>query len=123
MLFFSENLIKGDRQKGVDFLAATFKGVREYLRAAKDRGERAKVLDIASRFTNMPKDLLETFTWSYVDPNGVLFLDSLEMQQDWYLERKYIKEKIDYRKVMDPTLLEEALKKIGRVDAQTLISK
>jgi hypothetical protein len=71
----------------------------------------------------MPKDLLETFTWSYVDPNGVIFLDSLEMQQDWYLERKYIKEKIDYRKVMDPTLLEDALKKIGRVDAQTLVSK
>jgi hypothetical protein len=45
------------------------------------------------------------------------------MQQDWYLERKYIKEKIDYRKVMDPTLLEEALKKIGRVDAQILVSK
>lgn len=123
MLFFSENLIKGDRQKGGDFLAATFKGVREYLRAAKGRGERTKVLDIASRFTNMPKDLLETFTWSYVDPNGVIFLDSLEMQQDWYLERKYIKEKIDYRKVMDPTLLEDALKKIGRVDAQTLVSK
>lgn len=123
MLFFSENLLKGDRQKGVDFLAATFKGIREYLRAAKGKGERAKVLEIASRFTNMPKDLLETFTWSYVDPNGALFLDSLEMQQDWYLERKYIKEKIDYRKVMDPTLLEEALKKIGRVDAQTLVSK
>jgi NitT/TauT family transport system substrate-binding protein len=123
MLFFSENLIKGDRQKGVDFLAATFKGVREYLRAAKGKGERTKVLDIAARFTNMPKNLLETFTWSYVDPNGVIFLDSLEMQQDWYLERKYIKEKIDYRKVMDPTLLEEALKKIGRVDAQILVSK
>jgi NitT/TauT family transport system substrate-binding protein len=123
MLFFSENLLKGDRQKGVDFLAATFKGIREYLRAAKGKGERAKVLEIASRFTNMPKELLETFTWSYVDPNGALFLDSLEMQQDWYLERKYIKEKIDYRKVMDPTLLEEALKKIGRVDAQALVSK
>ncbi|HYA91002.1 MAG TPA: ABC transporter substrate-binding protein [Thermodesulfobacteriota bacterium] len=123
MLFFSENLMKGDRQKGVDFLAATLKGIREYLRAAKGKGERAKILDAASRFTNMPKDLLETFTWSYVDPNGIIFLDSLEMQQDWYLERKYIKEKIDYRKVMDLTLLEEALKKIGRVDAQTLVLK
>ena len=71
----------------------------------------------------MPKDLLETFTWSYVDPNGIIFLDSLEMQQDWYLERKYIKEKIDYRKLMDFTLLEEALKKIGKVDPQSLVSK
>ncbi len=123
MLFFSENLIKGDRQKGVDFLAATFKGVREYLRAAKGKGDRAKILDIASRFTNMPKDLLETFSWSYVDPNGILLMDSLEMQQDWYLERKYIKEKIDYRKVMELTLLEDALKKIGKVDPEALISK
>jgi len=123
MLFFSEHLLKGDRQKGVDFLAATFKGVREYLRAAKGKGERAKVLDIASRFTEMPKDLLETYTWSYVDPNGVLLMDSLEMQQDWYLERKYIKEKIDYRKVVDLSLLEDALKKIGKVDPQTLVSK
>jgi NitT/TauT family transport system substrate-binding protein len=123
MLFFSENLIKGDRQKGVDFLAATFKGVREYLRAAKGKGDRTKILDIASRFTNMPKDLLETFTWSYVDPNGILLMDSLEMQQDWYLERKYIKEKIDYRKVMELTLLEDALKKIGKVDPEALISK
>lgn len=122
MLFFSENLLKGDRQRGVNFLAATFKGVREYLRAAKGKGERAKILDIASRFTQMPKDLLETFTWSYVDPNGIILLDSLEMQQDWYLERKYIKEKIDYRKVMDLTLLEEALKKIGKVDPQSLVS-
>jgi hypothetical protein len=71
----------------------------------------------------MPKDLLETFAWSYVDPNGEIFLDSLEMQQDWYLERKYIKEKIDYKTVMDLTLLEDALKRIGRVDAQVLISK
>lgn len=123
MLFFSENLLKSDRQKGVDFLTATFKGVREYLRAAKGKGERIKILDIASRFTQMPKDLLETFTWSYVDPNGIIFLDSLEMQQDWYLERKYIKEKIDYRKVMDLTLLEDALKKIGKVEAQALVSK
>jgi len=123
LLFFSENLLKSDRQKGVDFLAATFKGVREYLRAAKGKGERAKVLDIASRFTQMPKDLLETFTWPYVDPNGVISLDSLGRQQDWYLERKYIKEKIDIRKVMDLTLLEDALKKIGMVDDQTLVSK
>ncbi len=123
MLFFSENLLKSDRQKGVDFLVATFRGVREYLKAAKGKGERAKVLDIASRFTQMPKDLLETFAWSYVDPNGILFLDSLEMQQDWYLERKYIKEKIDYTKFMDLTLLEEALKKIGKVDPQALVSK
>ena len=123
LLFFSENLLKSDRQKGVDFLAATFKGVREYLRAAKGKGERAKVLDIASRFTQMPKDLLETFTWPYVDPNGVISLDSLGRQQDWYLERKYIKEKIDIRKVMDLTLLEDALKRIGQVDVQTLVSK
>jgi NitT/TauT family transport system substrate-binding protein len=123
MLFFSENLLKSDRQKGIDFLAATFKGVREYLRAAKGKGERAKVLDLASKFTQMPKDLLETFTWSYVDPNGIIFVDSLEMQQDWYLERKYIKEKIDYRKFMDLTLLEEALKKIGKVDPQSFVSK
>ncbi len=123
MLFFSENLIKGDRQKGVDFLAATFKGVREYLRAAKGKGERAKVLEIASKLTEMPRDLLESFTWSYVDPNGVLLMDSLEMQQDWYLERKYIKQKIDYNKVMNLTLLEDALKKIGKVDPQTLVSK
>jgi ABC-type nitrate/sulfonate/bicarbonate transport system substrate-binding protein len=46
MLFFSENLLKSDRQKGVDFLTATFKGVREYLRAAKGKGERIKILDI-----------------------------------------------------------------------------
>jgi hypothetical protein len=71
----------------------------------------------------MPKDLLETFAWSYVDPNGIIFLESLEMQQDWYLERKYIKEKIDYKKVMDLSLLEEALKKIGKVDPQTLVAK
>ncbi len=123
MLFFSERLLKEDRQKGVDFLTATFKGVREYLIAAKGKGDRAKVLDIASKFTEMPRDLLETFTWSYVDPNGVLLMDSLKMQQDWYLERKYIKEKIDYRKVMDLTLLEEALKKIGKVDPEALVSK
>ncbi len=123
MLFFSENLLKSDRQKGVDFLTATYRGVREYLKAAKGKGERVKILDIASRFTQMPKDLLETFAWSYVDPNGEIFLDSLEMQQDWYLERKYIKEKIDYKTVMDLTLLEDALKRIGRVDAQALISK
>jgi len=123
MLFFSENLLKSDRQRGVDFLVATFRGVREYLRAAKGKGERAKVLDIASKFTQMPKDLLETFAWSYVDPNGIIFLDSLEMQQDWYLERKYIKEKIDYTKFMDFTLLEEALKKIGKVDPQALVAK
>ena len=123
LLFFSEKLIKEDRQKGVDFLAATFKGVREYLRAAKGKGERVKVLDIASRFTNMPKGLLETFAWSYVDPNGLLLMDSLKMQQDWYLERKYIKQKVDYNKVMDLTLLEDALKKIGEVDPQALVSK
>src|SRR4030042_4967081 len=112
-----------DRQKGVYFLAATFRGVREYLRAAKGKGERAKVLDVAWRFTQMPKDLLETFTWPYVDPNGIIFLDSLEMQQDWYLERKYAKEKIDMKKFMDLTLLEDALKRIGKVDPQTLVSK
>lgn len=123
MFFFSENLVKGDRQKGVDFLAATFKGVREYLRAAKGKGDRAKVLDIASRFTQMPKDLLETFTWPYVDPNGTIFLDSLGMQQDWYLEQQYVKEKIDIRRATDLTLLEDALKRIGQVDVQTLVSK
>jgi NitT/TauT family transport system substrate-binding protein len=123
MFFFSEDLLKNDRQKGVDFLAATFKGVREYLRAAKGKGERARVLDIVSRFTQMPKDLLETFTWPYVDPNGTISLDSLGMQQDWYLERKYVKEKIDIRRIVDFTLLEDALKRIGQVDAQTLVSK
>jgi hypothetical protein len=71
----------------------------------------------------MPKNLLETFAWSYVDPNGLLLMDSLEMQQDWYLERKYIKQKVNYNKVMDLTLLEDALKKIGKVDPQALVSK
>ena len=47
-------------------------------------------------------------------PDGALNLESMDYDQDWYVARGYIREKIDLAAVVDLSYRDAAMQRMGR---------
>ncbi len=97
------------------FLAAYLRGARDFVDAVKHGRDRSGVFRVLAEYTPI-KDLsmYEHIVPSGIDPDGRLNRESMEADQDWYLARGYIREKIDLSRVIDLSYREAALQRIGR---------
>ena len=51
---------------------------------------------------------------SGIDPDGALNQESMDYDQDWYVTRGYMREKVDLSMVVDLSHREAALQRVGR---------
>jgi NitT/TauT family transport system substrate-binding protein len=97
------------------FLAAYLRGARDYVDAIKHGRDRIGVFTVLAEYTPI-KDLsvYEAIVPSGIDPDGELNLESMEYDQEWYLARGYLREKVDLGRVVDLRYRDAALQRLGR---------
>ena len=97
------------------WLAAYLRGARDFTDAFKHGRDKAGVVRVLIESTPI-KDaaLYDAMVPSGIDPDGALNQESMEYDQDWYLSRGYVREKIDLSRVVDLSYREAALQQIGR---------
>ncbi|HWP29075.1 MAG TPA: ABC transporter substrate-binding protein [Chloroflexota bacterium] len=97
------------------FLAAYLRGARDYVDAVKHGRDRIGVFTVLAEYTPI-KDLsvYEAIVPSGIDPDGELNLESMEYDQEWYLARGYLRERVDLGRVVDLRYRDAALQRLGR---------
>src|SRR5579884_446841 len=87
----------------------------DYVDAVKHGRDRIGVFTVLAEYTPI-KDLsvYEAIVPSGIDPDGELNLESMEYDQEWYLARGYLRERVDLGRVVDLRYRDAALQRLGR---------
>lgn len=96
------------------FLVAYLRGARDYNDAFHYGRDRQAVVQVLAEFTPI-KDLAlyDLMTPSGINPNGDINWESLQFDQEWYLARGYLRERVELTQVVDPRYREAALQRLG----------
>jgi NitT/TauT family transport system substrate-binding protein len=115
VLMYAPDFPREQPEAAVRFLAAYLRGARDFTDAVKHGRDRAGVFRVLAEYTPI-KDLslYEIMVPSGIDPDGALNLDSMNYDQDWYLARGYVREKLDLAAVVDLGYRDAALQRVGR---------
>jgi NitT/TauT family transport system substrate-binding protein len=99
------------------FAVAFLRGHRVYWQATRgSAADREALIPVFTQYTNV-KDpaLYARMMWPSVDPNGALDLSTLDVQQDYFLKTGAQQEKQDINRVVDPSYLNYAVERLGRI--------
>lgn len=108
LLLFGRNIREKKPGLAVKFMAAYLKGCRQY-----SQGKTPRNLEILKKYLNIEESLLRRFVWPTVAPLSIYSCgDFLNGYQEWLLKKKYLSEKIDVKKMIDPKFMTEAKKDV-----------
>jgi len=95
---------------------AYLRGARDYIQAAKSEAGRAEMVPILTKYTGL-KDpaLYARLSWPNLDPNGFLDPQVVEITQEYFLKAGSQQEKQDINRLVDPTYMNYAVERLGRV--------
>jgi NitT/TauT family transport system substrate-binding protein len=109
LLIFGKNIREKKPALAIKFMAAYLKGCRQY-----QQGKTPRNLEILKKYLNIDESLLRQFVWPTVSPDNIFSCrDFLNGYQDWLLKKKYLAERIDVGKMIDPGFLNGAKKVSG----------
>jgi sulfonate transport system substrate-binding protein len=101
-----------NRAAVVDFLEDYLRMVRWY----SDPANHAEGVEIASKFSKLPAAVFDRWVFTkgdyYRDPNGTLDVEAIQSNVDLTQKLGFIKAKLDVKKLVDLSLVEEAAKRI-----------
>lgn len=111
---YSPSFAREQPEAAQRFLIAYLRGARDFVDAVKQGRDRAGVFQVLAEYTPI-KDLsvYEQIVPSGIDPDGALNQESMEYDQDWYLARDYLHEKIELGRLVDLQYREAALQQLG----------
>jgi NitT/TauT family transport system substrate-binding protein len=96
------------------FMAAYLRGVRDYNDAFFKNKDRAAIVDILSKNTNVKKpELYATMVMPGLDPDGAVNVAGMKSDMEWFLSKGFLKEPVDVSKVVDTSFAESAVKQLG----------
>lgn len=105
---FSQN-----RAFAVAFLVAYMRGVRVYIDAYEKNLGKDRVVRVLAKALELPEPLVAKMNMPYLDPNQRIDPNTFEIVQQYYLDKKWLREKIDVAKLVDTSYAEEAVKILG----------
>jgi NitT/TauT family transport system substrate-binding protein len=115
VIAYAPSFVRDEPDAAARFLAAYLRGARDFVDAFKQGRDRAGVIGVLTEYTPIKEpSLFEQMVPSGIDPDGNLNLEGLEYDQGWYLERGYLREKIDLGRLVDFRYREAALQRLGR---------
>ncbi len=107
-----QDFLKKNRAAMVDFLADAMVATRWYL----DQANQEEAVKIASDFAKAPPALFSGWLYSmkdyYRDPSLKLDVTSFQANMDLQKDMGFLKDKIDIAKFYEPSLIEEAAKRL-----------
>jgi NitT/TauT family transport system substrate-binding protein len=96
------------------FMKAYLRGVRDYDDAFLKNKDRAAIVDILSKNTNVKKpELYATMVMPGLDPDGAVNAAGMKSDMEWFLSKGFLKEPVDVSKVVDTSFAESAVKQLG----------
>jgi NitT/TauT family transport system substrate-binding protein len=102
-----------NRQLGNAFMLAYMRAVRVYIDAYEKGIGKDKVVKILASVLNLPEPLVAKMNMPYLDPNQRLDPAAFEAVQQYYLDKKWLREKIDVAKLVDNSFAEAAIGTLG----------
>ncbi len=116
ILGYSPELVRDRPAVARAFMVAYLRGARDYNDAFMkgDLVKRALVVAILTKHTSI-KDpaLFDTMVPAGINPNGWINLDSMEFDQQWFLDRGTVERPVDLRQLVDHQYVEYALRQLG----------
>ncbi|QGH33910.1 taurine ABC transporter substrate-binding protein [Gracilibacillus salitolerans] len=115
MVLGSPKFLTERRDVAVRFMAAYLRGVRDYHDVfMKDIDDEGEVISIMANHTALKdEELWEEVGVTGLNPNGYIFEEDVEKQYQFYQENGAIQGDLDFEKIIDMSLVEEALDLIG----------
>jgi NitT/TauT family transport system substrate-binding protein len=117
VVLYSPKFIAEQPEVAKKLLVAYLKGVRDYNDAffKEIPAKRKLVVDALVKYTPLKEPTLyDHITVQGLDPNGMVPIESLERDQEYFLSTGAQEQRIDLTKVVDPTYAEAAVKALGR---------
>ena len=105
VILFGPRLLRDDPSLGLRFMRAYAKGVRQY-----GRGKERRNIEIISRATKLPPDLVERTCWQPVSPDGKVDPAPMVDYLDWAISRGYIEANLAVSDWWDPRFVEPAFR-------------
>jgi NitT/TauT family transport system substrate-binding protein len=97
-----------------NFIFATLKGAREYCTAYHHGPNRAEVLQMLAKYSDLNDvALIDKMEWGARDPLGRVPQNSVLAIQNFYFEQGYIAKKFPIERLVRTDLVEDANKKLG----------
>ena len=112
---YSSSFIKDKPDAARRFMVAYVKGARDY-NTVYDKGlDKTEILSVVANYTNVknPKSL-EKAAPVGINPDGYVNVDSVAEDQEWFLAKGKIKEKVDLNVLIDNSYADYAVQKIGK---------
>lgn len=113
VMYFGKRFVDpANKEIAVRFLMAYLKGLRELM---DENWSDEENLNIISKYTNLPPDLIQSSVKSYNDPNCEFIFPSLEDYQDYYISRGYTdySEPLPLSNLIDEIYKDEAVRRLG----------
>jgi NitT/TauT family transport system substrate-binding protein len=96
------------------FMKAYLRGVRDYNDAFFKNKDRAAIIDILSKNTNVKRpELYATMVMPGLDPNGVVNAAGMKNDMEWFFSKGFLKQQVDVSEVVDTSFAEHAVKLLG----------
>jgi ABC-type nitrate/sulfonate/bicarbonate transport systems, periplasmic components len=119
LVLYNKDFIEKSRPQAEAFTVAYMQGARDFYQAMKHGPNRPEIIKILQKYTSL-KDaaLYDKIQWVYMDPNGTVDFDGLRDQEDWFIKQGLSKSRIDLGTAVDTSLVDHALKVLGKVDVK-----
>ena len=114
-LAYSPLLIRDRPQLARDFMTAYLRGVRDYNDAFLKNINRADAVSVLIKHTPI-KDptLYDRMVLAGLNPDGYINLEGMRADQEWFLAREVLRERVDLDTLVDHQYVEYALGRLGR---------
>jgi NitT/TauT family transport system substrate-binding protein len=113
VMYFGKRLLDpANKEIGIRYMMALLKAVRDLQEDGYRDEENAAII---SKYTQLPVPVIQNSVKSYSEPNGAINEKSLQDVQEYYISRGYVdyEQPMLFSQMMDPSFLEETLKRIG----------
>ena len=112
-IVYSEAFAAQKRDLAQKFMVAYMKGVRDYNDAYRKNKNRAEITKILADATKTDSALVERMRKGGLDPDQKVNKKWISATQDFLFNHKYVHQKIDLDKLIDPSFAEYAVKQLA----------
>jgi NitT/TauT family transport system substrate-binding protein len=107
-VMYGPNLLDKDPEVGNRFMAAYFRGARQYAEGKTERN-----IEIALQYTSLDESTVDMVCWEPIHTDGRIQVEDLLVFQDWADEQGYIDEKLGSDQLVDTRFIDYANEILG----------
>jgi NitT/TauT family transport system substrate-binding protein len=114
VLLYGPDFVQHKPDVAQRFMKAYLRGVRDYDNAFRKNIDKAGIIEILSRNTNVRKpELYEKMVMPGLDPDGTVNVAGMTYDMNWFLSKGFLKQPVDVSGVVDMTFANKAVQQLG----------